>query len=120
MPRIGTKGQAGHRPLKLTATNLSFIYWNAILILLSQDTMIIRPFNQPYNASAITRQVLSGLRPVRSTCWQKRLFKASAQRRLAVAEMKHEDLAGLRINQDRLMNDIHSTSEWGKGERWGE
>jgi hypothetical protein len=29
-------------------------------------------------------------------------------------------LGSLKIKQDRLMADIHSTCEWGKGERWGE
>lgn len=33
--------------------------------------------------------------------------------------MKKDDLNSLRVNQDRLMNDIHTTCEWGKGERWG-
>lgn len=82
--------------------------------------MIIRAFNRLLKASAVTPQVLSSARSVGSKCPQKRLFSSSPQAWLAVAEMRHEDLAGLRINQDRLMNDIHSTSEWGKGERWGE
>ncbi|KAK1086391.1 hypothetical protein LTR48_003633, partial [Friedmanniomyces endolithicus] len=34
--------------------------------------------------------------------------------------MKAEDFASLRVDGARLMNDIHSTSEWGKGERWGD
>lgn len=34
--------------------------------------------------------------------------------------MAERDLASLKIDQGRLMNDIHSTSEWGKGERWGD
>ncbi|KAK1821832.1 hypothetical protein LTR12_003708 [Friedmanniomyces endolithicus] len=34
--------------------------------------------------------------------------------------MKPEDFASLRVDGARLMNDIHSTSEWGKGERWGD
>lgn len=25
----------------------------------------------------------------------------------------------LRVNQDRLMNDIHHSCQWGQGERWG-
>ena len=29
-------------------------------------------------------------------------------------------LRQLRVNQDRLMGDIHHTCQWGKGERWGE
>ncbi|EME48492.1 hypothetical protein DOTSEDRAFT_67506 [Dothistroma septosporum NZE10] len=53
--------------------------------------------------------------------WQaRRMFVATARSQIAVSEMTERDFASLKINQDRLMNDIHSTSEWGKGERWGE
>ncbi|OQO08416.1 hypothetical protein B0A48_06286 [Cryoendolithus antarcticus] len=34
--------------------------------------------------------------------------------------MTEKDLASLKVQQDRLMHDIHSTCEWGKGERWGD
>jgi len=34
--------------------------------------------------------------------------------------MKEEDLKSLKVNQDRLMEDIHYTCQWGAGERWGE
>ncbi|KAF2724011.1 amidase [Polychaeton citri CBS 116435] len=33
--------------------------------------------------------------------------------------MKDGDFAGVKVNQSRLMEDIHSTCEWGKGESWG-
>jgi hypothetical protein len=49
-----------------------------------------------------------------------RPFSASAYRSIAVAEMTDKDLQSLKVKQDRLMADIHSTCEWGKGERWGE
>ena len=53
--------------------------------------------------------------------WQAhRPFSSSPKVEIAVAEMSQKDLASLRIKQERLMNDIHSTCEWGKGERWGE
>ncbi|KJX98994.1 beta-alanine synthase like protein [Zymoseptoria brevis] len=53
------------------------------------------------------------------TTWQHRTFSRSSRLAIAVAEMAEKDFSSLRVNQDRLMNDIHSTSEWGKGERWG-
>lgn len=49
-----------------------------------------------------------------------RHFTSSLRTAIAVAEMRKEDLASLRIDQDRLMDTIHSTCEWGTGERWGE
>nr|POE46840.1 putative hydrolase [Quercus suber] len=50
---------------------------------------------------------------------QKRLFTCSPCAAIAVTEMTPKDFASLRINQDRLLNDIHTTCEWGKGEPWG-
>ena len=49
-----------------------------------------------------------------------RQFSLSAHRSIAVAEMTDNDFKSLKVKQDRLMADIHSTCEWGKGERWGE
>jgi hypothetical protein len=49
-----------------------------------------------------------------------RQFSISAHRSIAVAEMTDNDFKSLKVKQDRLMADIHSTCEWGKGERWGE
>lgn len=49
-----------------------------------------------------------------------RPFSTSPRSDLAVSELTHEQLASLRINRERLMNDIHTTCEWGKGEPWGE
>lgn len=49
-----------------------------------------------------------------------RQFSISAYRSIAVAEMTDNDFKSLKVKQDRLMADIHSTCEWGKGERWGE
>ncbi|KAE8452813.1 hypothetical protein EG329_013085 [Mollisiaceae sp. DMI_Dod_QoI] len=33
--------------------------------------------------------------------------------------MSDEQFSGLKINRERLWKDIHTTCEWGKGERWG-
>ena len=42
------------------------------------------------------------------------------QRALATAAMSDEQLSGLRVNQDRLMKDLHRGCQWGQGTRWGE
>lgn len=68
-----------------------------------------------------TTWLWSGANVGNITRWQKpRPFSSSPAVLLSVAEMSRKDLAGLRVDQNRLMNDIHSTCEWGKGERWGE
>ncbi|KAI5370869.1 putative peptidase M20, bacterial exopeptidase dimerization domain-containing protein [Septoria linicola] len=51
---------------------------------------------------------------------QWRAFGCTSRRDIAVSEMSERDLSSLKVNQYRLMNDIHSTSEWGKGEPWGD
>jgi len=48
------------------------------------------------------------------------MFSATRLHKIAVSEMSQKDLASLKVTQYRLMNDIHSTCEWGKGEAWGE
>lgn len=40
--------------------------------------------------------------------------------RIATADMSDRDLAGLKVSRERLMEDIHYTCQWGKGEAWGE
>lgn len=35
-------------------------------------------------------------------------------------KMSQTDLDDLRVDQNRLMEDIHYTCQWGTGERWGE
>ena len=48
-------------------------------------------------------------------------FIGNASRRaLATAAMSDEQLSGLRVNQDRLMKDLHHSCQWGQGIRWGE
>lgn len=50
----------------------------------------------------------------------RRSFVASSSWRIATPEMSAGDVAALKVKQDRLMNDIHHTCQWGKGEAWGE
>lgn len=33
--------------------------------------------------------------------------------------MMPEQLSGVKVDRERLWKDIHTTCEWGKGERWG-
>jgi hypothetical protein len=49
----------------------------------------------------------------------RRLFTTSSRCSYPAARMREEDLCGLKINQDRLMSNIHYTCQWGTGERWG-
>jgi hypothetical protein len=73
-------------------------------------------------ASAFALHLLRPRQTISNGCATRyaRLFSNSARRSIAVAEMSDKDLGSLKIKQDRLMADIHSTCEWGKGERWGE
>ena len=42
-----------------------------------------------------------------------------ARRRYANRANGQDVFVGLKISQDRLMNDIHGTCQWGRGPRWG-
>ncbi|KUJ18259.1 amidase [Mollisia scopiformis] len=48
-----------------------------------------------------------------------RSFSATPWRLLRTTEMTDEQLASVRIDRQRLWKDIHTTCEWGKGEKWG-
>ncbi|KAF2858331.1 N-carbamoyl-L-amino acid hydrolase [Piedraia hortae CBS 480.64] len=48
-----------------------------------------------------------------------RSFSVSSKPLIAISEMKETDLSSLRVNKQRLMQTLHHTCEWGKGERWG-
>ena len=54
------------------------------------------------------------------TALGRRAFGASAPMQLHSKEMTEDMLDSLKINKERLMADIHYTSQWGKGKRWGE
>jgi hypothetical protein len=49
-----------------------------------------------------------------------RSFSTTALRNMKTTEMTEQQLAGVKIDRDRLWRDLHETCEWGKGERWGE
>ena len=48
------------------------------------------------------------------------VFGIVSRRALATAAMSEEQLSGLRVNQNRLMRDLHHNCQWGQGPRWGE
>lgn len=56
----------------------------------------------------------------RPGCDQTRNFSYSPRWQIRTKEMNDELLRDLKVNQGRLMEDIHYTCQWGKGERWGE
>jgi hypothetical protein len=48
-----------------------------------------------------------------------RAFSRSARWQLHTKEMDEKLLASLKVNQSRLMEDIHYTCKWGAGQKWG-
>ncbi|KAF2190673.1 amidase [Zopfia rhizophila CBS 207.26] len=48
-----------------------------------------------------------------------RSFSASSRWQLHTKELTEELLGSLKVNQSRLMEDIHHTCQWGTGLRWG-
>ncbi|KAI7206689.1 hypothetical protein KC365_g16995, partial [Hortaea werneckii] len=83
---------------------------------------LVRAIKAPSVQSAcFTRARIVSIPPWRAFATNgRRAISTSPHRAIAVSEMKKDDLSSLRVNQDRLMNDIHTTCEWGKGERWGD
>jgi hypothetical protein len=49
-----------------------------------------------------------------------RSFASSPKWQIRTKEMNDGHLKDLKVNQGRLMEDIHHTCQWGTGERWGE
>ncbi|KAF2745853.1 amidase [Sporormia fimetaria CBS 119925] len=49
-----------------------------------------------------------------------RSFTRSATWQLHSKEMDEDMLSSLKVNQSRLMEDIHYTCQWGTGQRWGD
>ncbi|KAF2851015.1 amidase [Plenodomus tracheiphilus IPT5] len=53
-------------------------------------------------------------------CIQVRSFAYTPRWQIRTKEMNEEHLKDLKVNQVRLMEDIHYTAQWGTGERWGD
>lgn len=39
--------------------------------------------------------------------------------RISTTSLKEDDFKTLKVDQQRLMSDIHHTCQWGTGKRWG-
>lgn len=50
----------------------------------------------------------------------KRCFTNTASRSIRTSELSTSQLKDLKVNQDRLWNDIHHTAQWGTGKRYGD
>ncbi|KAF1962754.1 Zn-dependent exopeptidase [Byssothecium circinans] len=50
----------------------------------------------------------------------KRTFTTSRPWRLHTKEMNEAQLSSLKVDEKRLMEDLHYTCQWGTGERWGD
>ncbi|KAH6870273.1 N-carbamoyl-L-amino acid hydrolase [Alternaria rosae] len=53
-------------------------------------------------------------------CKHVRCFSSSPQWHIRTKEMNDDSMRDLKVNQERLMKDIHDTCQWGIGEPWGE
>ncbi|KAH0144837.1 amidase, partial [Aureobasidium melanogenum] len=49
----------------------------------------------------------------------KRHFSVSGRWNKELKTMSEEEVGGLKVQEQRLMRDLHETCEWGVGERWG-
>lgn len=47
-------------------------------------------------------------------------FATTPRWQIRTKEMTEQHFKDLKVNQARLMEDIHYTCKWGTGERWGE
>lgn len=50
----------------------------------------------------------------------KRFFSDTPRWQLQTKEMDEDALKSLRVNKQRLMDDLHHTCQWGTGKRWGQ
>jgi hypothetical protein len=74
--------------------------------------LLCRPWPSTFSKSASLLTSPSSIR--------QRSFSTTSKRDVKTTEMSDEQLAAVNINRERLWRDLHSTCEWGKGERWGE
>lgn len=54
-----------------------------------------------------------------SSIKNQKAFSTSSERTKELATMSEPEVSGLRVQEERLMKDLHETCEWGKGEVWG-
>jgi hypothetical protein len=49
-----------------------------------------------------------------------RAFSTTPRWSIHTSEMADQDFNSLKVNQERLMSDLHHVCQWGTGKRWGE
>jgi hypothetical protein len=57
---------------------------------------------------------------LRGTAFSRAAFSTTPRWQIRTKEMTEQHFKDLKVNQGRLMEDIHHTCKWGTGERWGE
>lgn len=57
---------------------------------------------------------------LRGSTFSRAAFSTSPRWQIRTKEMTERHFKDLKVNQKRLMEDLHHTCQWGTGERWGE
>ena len=78
------------------------------------------PFSFRNHGSVTALSVRDARDSMSSSSTAKRSFSTTRQLWLRTKEMNGEQLASLKVDQERLMRELHFTCQWGVGERWGE
>jgi hypothetical protein len=128
-PRFPTRARMAHynaprHPLDPGPFYGSFASHASSSLLLQTLAMSV-PGSRLASALSITGRQYPALRAGPSCraafrCEQARNFAISPRWHLRTKEMNDDHLKDLKVNQGRLMEDIHHTCQWGIGERWGE
>jgi hypothetical protein len=113
------------RPVRLSDANnpwcsrictFSFLcIYNSTMAISARCSSALRIAGRRYPALRTTAPCRSAIGYIRA-----RGFSGSPTWQIRTKEMSDDMLKDLKVNQARLMEDIHSTCEWGTGERWGE
>lgn len=72
-----------------------------------------------HSPRALIAITLSALKPS-SAQLSYRGFSTTISSRIRTIDMSQQDFKDVKIDRERLWSDLHTTCEWGKGERWGE
>ena len=99
----------------IAPVHFSLIHSNTMASPASRFTSALRIANRRY--PALRCATLSRARIGQD---QTRSFSNSPRWQIRTKEMNDDLLRDLKVNQGRLMEDIHYTCQWGPGERWGE
>jgi len=76
--------------------------------------------SRPFAAARLRVQTCSKVPTIVVTnAAARRSLSRSSQWQLHTKEMNEDMLRSLKVNRQRLMEDIHHTCKWGTGQRWG-